>query len=238
MSDWTAKRFWTDVAVTETERGFGIALDGRPVKTPAKAPLVVPTRALAEQIAAEWGAVEKTVNPEVMPFTRSANAAIDKVATQHAEVVHLLAEYGGSDLLCYRATTPAELVAIQVQGWDPVLQWATDDLGAPLTTGQGIAPIAQPQASLDRLAEIVMQQDVFSLTGFHDLVSMSGSLILALAVQAGRLDPAQAWDLSRIDEDWQISQWGADDEASATAERKRTAFLHAHSFCRLALPAG
>lgn len=238
MSDWTARRFWTDVTVTDANGGFGIALDGRAVKTPAKAALIVPTRALAEQVAAEWGAVGKVVNPENMPFTRSANAAIDKVAAKHTEVAHLLAEYGGSDLLCYRAESPAELVALQIAGWDPVLQWAADDLGAPLITGQGILPIAQPQSSLDRLAEMVAQQDAFSLTGFHDLVAMSGSLILALAVMRGRLMPSDAWDLSRIDEDWQISQWGDDDEALAVASRKRAAFMHADSFCRLAINAG
>lgn len=234
MSDWTAKRFWTDVNVTDAKDGFGIALDGRGVKTPAKAALVVPTRVLAERIAAEWDSVEKVVNPETMPFTRSANAAIDKVAAQHTEVAHLLTEYGGSDLLCYRAESPAELLALQIAGWDPVLQWAADDIGVPLRTGQGVLPIAQPEASLERLAELVTQQDAFSLTGFHDLVAMSGSLILALAVAHGRLDPNQAWDLSRIDEDWQISQWGDDDEALAVASRKRAAFLHADSFCRLA----
>lgn len=238
MSDWTAKRFWTEVNVSETNGGFGIALDGRAVKTPAKAALVVPTRALAEKIAAEWDAVDKVVNPETMPFTRSANAAIDKVAEQHTEVAHLLTEYGGSDLLCYRAELPAELVALQMAGWDPVLQWAADALGAPLVTGQGILPISQPESSLARLGELVAQQDAFSLTGFHDLVAMTGSLVLALAVTHGQLKPNQAWDLSRIDEDWQISQWGDDDEALAVASRKRSAFLHADTFCRLARNTG
>ena len=124
MSEWAAKRFWTETTVTEHPEGFGVALDGRAVKTPAKAALTVPTRAYAEAIAAEWDAQDGAIKPHTMPVTRSANAAIDKVAHQHPEVVTHVCEFGGTDLLCYRAASPERLVALQAEAWDPVLDWA------------------------------------------------------------------------------------------------------------------
>ena len=124
MAGWAAKRFWTDVTLVELPGGYGIRLDARPVKTPAKAPLVVPTRGLADAIAIEWRAQQGVIDPTGMPFTRSANSAIDKVAAQRAEVVDLIAAYGDADLICYRATVPARLVARQSAAWDPLLTWA------------------------------------------------------------------------------------------------------------------
>lgn len=234
MSEWKARRFWTAAEVVETESGYGIALDGRPVKTPAKAPLVVPTRALAEEIAAEWQAQEETVRPDRMPATRSANAAIDKVMPQHEEVADLLADYGGTDLLCYRAEGPEALQDRQAAAWDPVLDWAADALGARLVTAIGVMYVPQPQRALDRLRAQVHAIDPFRLTAFHDLVSLSGSLILGFAVTEGFRTAEAAWALSRIDEDWQIEQWGADDEATAQARIKKSAFLHAAAFHTLA----
>ena len=169
-----------------------------------------------------------------MPVTRSANAAIDKVAAQHAEVAALLADYGASDLLCYRAEEPEALVARQVAAWDPPLDWAATHLGARLRTGAGIVPVVQESGVLARLADRVRAMDSFVLTGFHDLVSLSGSLILAFAATEGWDEPDRIWILSRIDEDWQIAQWGADAEAAEAAEIKRQAFLHAYRFVRLA----
>lgn len=230
MTGWAPKRFWKEAGVEPAEGGFSVVLDRRPVKTPAKAPLVVPTRALAQAIAAEWDAQDRLVRPETMPMTRTANSAIDKLARHQPEVVALLADYGGSDLLCYRAERPEALAARQAAAWDPLLAWAGDALAAPLAVTRGVVPIAQPAASLKALADQVAALSRFELAGFHDLVAIPGSLVLALAVVHGRIDPQAAWTVSRIDEDWQIAEWGEDEEAAEAAALKRQAFLDAYRF--------
>lgn len=227
MSEWKAKKFWTTVSVSEDSEGFGILLDARPVKTPAKRLLVTPTRAYAEAIAAEWEAQEGQIDPGAMPFTRTANAALDKVAIQHGEVADMLAAYGDSDLLCYRAEHPEELVARQAQIWDPVLAWAARDLGATLEVRQGIMPVPQKNEVLVHLTGQVHAFSDFELAAFHDLVSLSGSLILGFAAAHGHQDSKAIWDISRLDEIWQAEAWGADDEAEAAAAIKEAAFLHA-----------
>ncbi len=228
MSGWVAKRFWKTAQVVEVVGGWTVRLDARAVKTPAKADLVVPVRALAAAIAAEWNAQPERIDPLTMPFTRAANAAIDKVAPQLAEVVALTAAYGGTDHLCYRAERPAELIRRQVEGWDPVLAWAGDVLGAPLRTATGVAHCDQPAASLERHTAWVAALTPHELTALHELVSLSGSLVLGIAVCEGRLAPDAAWRLSRIDEDFQTEQWGADELAAEAAAIKREAFLQAH----------
>lgn len=230
MSGWKAKRFWKEATVEEVEGGWTVRLDARPVKTPAKAPLVLPTRALAEAVADEWEAQQGEVRPDTMPFTRAANSAIDKVAPQRAEVVAIIAAYGDSDLLCYRATGPQELCDRQARAWEPLLDWASDALGARLVATAGVMHIAQDQAALDRLTARVAAMTPFQVAAFHDLVALSGSLVLALAVVDGRIDPQSAWELSRLDETWQIEQWGEDDEAAAAAEVRRAAFHQAARF--------
>ena len=233
MSAWTPKRFWTTAAVVPTEGGFTVQLDGKPVRTPLKAPLILPTEALAREVAAEWQAVEGKVNPATMPFTRMANSAIDKVAPQAGAVADMLAEYGGSDLLCYRAPQPEGLAARQAEAWDPLLAWAATALGAQLHATAGVMPRPQPEASLQALRQAVHDHTPFQLAAFHDLVALSGSLVLALAVTRGRLEAETAWALSRIDEDWQIAEWGQDEEAAEIAALKRIDFLRADRFFAL-----
>jgi chaperone required for assembly of F1-ATPase len=233
VSGWAAKRFWKEARVERCEGGFTVTLDGRAVKTPAKAPLVVPTQAMAEAIAAEWDAQDGKVDPGTMPVTRAANSAIDKVTVQFDEVVGLLADYGGSDLLCYRATGPAELVARQAAGWDPLLDWAATALDAPLRATQGVVHVAQDPRSLARLTARVAALGVFELTAFHDLVAISGSLVLALAVIDGRLAVEEAWTLSRIDETWQTELWGHDEEADRAEAVRHEGFVQADRFYRL-----
>lgn len=230
MSVWAARRFWTAATAVPVDGGYTVQLDARPVRTPLKVPLVLPTIALAKAVAAEWQAQEKAVNPETMPFTRTANSAIDKVRPQFAAVADMLADYGGSDLLCYRAEGPAGLVARQAQSWDPLLDWARDDLAAPLRQATGVMHVAQPEASLAALRHQVQAMSAFQLAAFHDLVAISGSLVLALAVARGRITADEAWTRSRVDEDWQISLWGEDAEAAEAAARKREALLQADRF--------
>jgi chaperone required for assembly of F1-ATPase len=227
MSEWKMKRFWKDAAVVEAGGGFAVELDGRPIRTPAKRALTLPTREMAEAMAAEWQAQEGEVRPDTMPVTRTANAAIDKVATQHAEVADLLAEYGDSDLLCYRAERPAELVARETEAWDPLLDWADEALGARLAVQTGVMHQPQDPATLERLSARVHALNAFQLAAFHDLVSLSGSLVMGFAIAQGAFTPEDLWDRSRVDEVWQAEQWGADASAESVAEVKRAAFLHA-----------
>lgn len=234
MSEWKAKRFWTAASVVLIDGGFTVHLDNRAVKTPAKTPLIVPTRAMAAAIAAEWDAQDGQIDPRTMPVTRSANAAIDKVAVQHPEVAQMIADYGDSDLLCYRAPGPVELIERQAQMWDPLLDWAEATLGVRLSTATGVVHVPQDHRHLTELSARVHAMDNFTLAAFHDLVSLSGSLILGFAVLMDHRSADEIWHLSRLDEEWQIEQWGADEDAAAMAETKRLAFLHAKFFLDLA----
>lgn len=234
MTSWKAKRFWKTARIDTVDSGFAVLLDERPVKTPAKAPLVLPTRAFAEAIAAEWDAQDGEIRPETMPYTRSANAAIDKVTVQHAEVADLLAAYGETDLICYRATDPEPLIARQIEAWDPLLAWTRETFGADLAPASGIIPREQDPEALARLRAEVHAFDAFRLAAFHDLVSITGSLVLGLAVARGHIDAESAWTLSRIDETWQSEQWGEDEEAAELAVHKHDALvLAAHIFALL-----
>jgi chaperone required for assembly of F1-ATPase len=230
MSAWIAKRFWKESTVEACGGGFAVKLDGRGVKTPAKTPLVVPTEALARMIAAEWDAQDGAVRPETMPATRMANSALDKVAPQFDAVAAMLAEYGGTDLLCYRAPDPEALIARQAAAWDPLLDWAAETFGARLATGQGVMHVAQDADAVARLARPLTDASAFQLAALHDLIAISGSLVLALAVARGRLGAAEAFDLSRIDESWQAEQWGRDEEADALEAVRRTDLAFAAQF--------
>jgi len=221
------KRLWSEVRVEAGAGGFAIRLDSRPLRTPAKAPCRLPTRALARAVAAEWAAVEGAVNPAEMPLTRAANSAIDRVMPEREAVAAIIAAYGEADLICYRAPHPRGLARRQGEAWDPLLAWADAALGAPLVSVEGVVHVAQSPESLARLSAAVRVHDPWELTALHDLVSISGSLVLGLAVSHGRLDAATAWPLSRIDEDWQIEEWGEDDEAAALAGRRRADFVNA-----------
>jgi chaperone required for assembly of F1-ATPase len=214
------KRFWTEVTVETTDGGFAIRLDNRPLRRPSKAPCLLPTRALAEAVAAEWAEQEAEVNPDAMPLTRAANTAIDRVIPEHDAVAAIVAAFGETDLICYRAPHPEGLVQRQTRAWDPLVAWATQALGAPLVVVSGVMHLSQPPGSLAKLDAAVRAHGPWEMTALHDLVSISGSLVIGLAVSHGHLDPATAWSLSRIDETWQIDQWGEDTEAAAVAVRR------------------
>jgi chaperone required for assembly of F1-ATPase len=236
MSEWKAKRFWTSVSLTREEAGFGISLDGRPVKTPAKRVLAVPTENFARAIAAEWEAQQGLIDPRTMPFTRTANAAIDKVATQKDEVAQMLAAYGDADLLCYRATMPAGLVERQSALWDPILDWAEEALSVRLETREGVMHRPQDPEALAGLTKRVFAFNAFELAAFHDLVSLSGSLILGFASTENLHEAKAIWDISRLDENWQAEQWGRDDDAETAAAVKEAAFVHAKQVFDLVQP--
>ncbi|WP_323037921.1 ATP12 family chaperone protein [Pararhodobacter sp.] len=224
------KRFWNTVDIADAEGGFAVQLDGREVKTPARTPLRVPTRAIADLIAQEWAAQGDKVDPDTMPATRAANAALDKVQAQFHEVAALLTAYGETDLLCYRAEAPSELVARQAAAWDPLLDWSSQQFGVKWAVTAGVMPTPQPPETTAKLGQVVTGLSPFQLTAFHDLVSMSGSLVIALAVTHKIAPPDALWEISRIDELWQIEQWGEDDEAQALADRRRLSFMNAVRF--------
>lgn len=227
MSEWKAKRFWKAASVVEVEGGFTIELDGRGVKTPAKQAMRVPTHAMASAIATEWDAQVDVINPNTMPVTKTANAAIDKVTVQHGEVAEMLAAYGDSDLLCYRAEAPEELIERQNKQWNPMLDWAAEKLNARLHPRTGVIHAPQASAAVEALSIRTHALDSYELAAFHDLVSLSGSLVLGFAAALGARPADELWTISRLDELWQEEQWGKDDDATALALIKRDAFLHA-----------
>ncbi len=214
------KRFWKEVTVGQTEGGFDIQLDGRPIKTPAKNVFVAPTRALAEAVAEEWHSQEGAMNPAAMPLTRYVNSTIDGITPRREEIVGMVAAYGESDLLCYRAEHPERLIARQAERWDPLLDWVRERYDAPLILASGVMPVTQPAPSVARLRKAVASHDDFALASLHDLVAISGSLVLGLAVSEGRLEASEALSLSRLDDDWQSEEWGVDEDAAAVAAIK------------------
>ena len=230
MSNWAKKRFWKTALAEEQEAGFAILLDGRSIKTPARATLVVPSKKLADEIVIEWQAQGDIIDPMSMPFTRTSNAALDKVTHQLSEVQEHMAEYGETDLLCYRANSPQELVDRQVAAWDPLLAWSKYTFDAPLNIAQGVMYVAQPAQSLANLKAQMTHFSAFELSGIYDLVCLSGSLVAALAVVHKYKAATEVWDLCRVDEFWQQEQWGVDEEAQATESAKRSEFLHANNF--------
>ena len=227
------KRFWTGVTVERQGESRAIQLDGRPVKTPARATLAVPTEALAEAIAEEWRAVEEKVDPRAMPLTGLANAAIDRVAPDWQAFADGLARYAQADLACYRATGPQELVVVQETAWDALLGWARRRYDVDFVTTQGVVRVDQPPGTVERLSHALDALDAFHLAGLSPLVTVGGSLVAALALAERAITPLQAWDAVSIDERWQIERWGADAEAEAAVENRRRDFLAAAKFLDL-----
>ena len=227
------KRFWKEVAVEEADGGWTIALDGRPLRTPAKAALRLPARALAEAVAAEWRDAGETVDPRAMPLTGFANAAIDRVEPERQGFAGGLARYAEADLACYRSEWPPELVERQAQAWDGMLAWARRRYDVDFATTSGLMHVAQPPATIERLAHEVAALGAFRLAGLSPLVTIGGSLIAGLAVLENAMTPAQAWDAVSVDERWQLEQWGADAEAKTALENRNRDFLAAARFLEL-----
>lgn len=206
------KRFYKETAIESAEEGFRVLLDGKPMRTPAKAILVVPTKSLAEAIAAEWDGVpdKAELNAAHLPLTRLAATGLDRVVARREEVIADTAKYAGSDLLCYRATTPASLVKLQHDTWQPLLDWAAERYGAPLEVVAGISFVAQPEESLARLCDAVAVHSDIALSALYNLTHTAGSLIIALAVAEGRLTAEAAFAAAQVDELYQVQHWGDD----------------------------
>lgn len=218
------KRFYEDVSVASDGDRIAIFLDGRPIRTPGKSPLAVPSRTLAEAIADEWRRQGDHIDPRSMPLTRLGNTAIDGVAPNKDAVIDDILAHARTDLLCYRATGPEGLLAKQAEHWDPVVAWARDGLGAPLNLTEGIVHVDQPESSISALAREIGKFDAFGLAGLHVMTALTGSALLALAVAGGRLSVDAAWAAAHVDEDWQISQWGEDEEAKTRRQARKLDF--------------
>lgn len=227
------KRFYKQVTVETVDGGHAIRLDGRGVKTPARADLILPTSALAHGVSAEWDAQAEDIDPRAMPLTGLSNAAIDRVAPDPAAFAATLAGYAETDLLCYRADSPAELVAHQAAAWDPLLDWATARYDVRFETVAGIIHKAQPAETVARLAAALAAHEPFPLAALNPLVTISGSLVIALAVAEGRLDVETAFAAACLDELWQVEQWGEDELGTRTREAHRKDFKAAARFLAL-----
>ena len=227
------KRFWSDVALREGVGGFGIELDGRPVKTPARNLLEVPTRALAEAIAEEWRSCEEEADPRAMRLTGLANAAIDRISADPESFAAGLAKYGESDLTCYRAEGPDALVQRQAESWDALLDWARRRYDVDFACSAGIMHVAQPDDTIAKLGHAVAVLDPFRLASLAPLVTISGSLVAGLAVLEEAIPADSAWEAVSLDDRWQAEQWGADAEATAALDGRRAAFIAAARFLSL-----
>lgn len=227
------KRFWSVAATNRAEGGWGVELDGRAVRTPARAPLVVPTQPLAKAIADEWDAAGETIDPRAMPLTGLANAAIDRVAPNPRAFATDLARYAEADLCCYRAEGPRELVDRQAAEWDSLLAWARRRFDVDFTVTDGLLHLAQPKATVERLAHAVGQLDPFCLAGLSPLVTIGGSLVAALGVVERAIVPDMAWEAVSLDDRWQREQWGSDEEAEKAFKARRRDFLAAARFVEL-----
>ncbi len=227
------KRFYKDVSAAAAESGYRILLDGRPVKTPARSDLLLPTASLGEAVAAEWQGQGETISPRSMPLTGLANAALDRVAPDPDPFAAGLARYAESDLLCYRAEGPAGLVARQSAEWDPILAWARRRYDVDFEVVTGIMHKPQPQATVTRIAHAVAARSPFELAGLTPLVTVSGSALIALALAEDALDLEVAWSAAVLDDLWQAEQWGEDAEATKALAVRRQDFDAGYRFLQL-----
>jgi chaperone required for assembly of F1-ATPase len=206
------KRFYRDAAAVAAAQGFIVHLDGKPVRTPAKNELRVPNRTLAEAIAAEWDNQGEDIKPLTLPLTRLVSTGIDRVASRRPEIVKEIANYASTDLLCYRATEPAELVARQDRNWQPLLDWAMERFDAPLCRTQGVTPVTQLPAALTAIERAVATHSDLLLVALHLATSSCGSVVIALALLDGKLNADEAFEVAQLDESFQIERWGEDSE--------------------------
>lgn len=234
MTERKTGRFYKTVSVAESDSGYAVLLDGRPLKTPSRAAMVLPRRALAEAIAEEWRAQEEKIDSASMPLTKLANTAVAHVPHRRAQVANRILAFGRSELLCYRAEGPPELASRQSAAWDPLLDWLHERHGARLKTGTGIGFIEQPGEAAMALDKAVWAHDDFALAALHEAAGLTGSLVLALALADGRLGAAEAFALSRIDEAFQAEHWGEDAQAAARARGLAAELAAVERFLRLA----
>ena len=217
------QRFYARVGVVEAPDGFVITLDDKPVRTPSGRALAAPNREIADGIVAEWDGQQETIDPLTMPLTRLANSVIDAVVDRVEAVIDDVAKYFGSDLLFYRAGHPEALVAREAAHWDPIVFWAADALGAHFILAEGIVHVRQPDSAI-AAARAALPTNAWSIAALHVVTTLTGSALLALALMRGVIDQDQAWAAAHVDEDWNIEQWGRDEEVAARRAARRVDF--------------
>ncbi|MBF0560906.1 MAG: ATPase [Alphaproteobacteria bacterium] len=228
------RRFFKKVEVAEVEEGFAIHLDGRPVRTPGRARLILSSKRLADAVAAEWRGQGETIRPHTMPLTQLANTAIDRIGPLRQAVIDEVMKYAGTDLLCYRVQEPVALALRQSTRWQPVLDWAAERFGAKLVVTAGILPVAQPAPALAALREKLDSYDTLRLAVAQSVVAASGSLVLALALVEGYLDAEATFAASQLDELWQNELWGEDELALKRRETLKAEIFAAADFLAFA----
>ncbi len=233
MTGAPAKRFYKTVTIAGTAPPFAVTLDSRFLRTPQKRALDLPTRPLAEAVAAEWEAQAEKIDPQSMPFTKLANTALDRVASDRERIIGEIVDFAGSDLVCYRAEKPQELVERQARGWQPVLDWARAAFGGEFRVTEGVVHVDQPGAALAAIRDYLADKSPWVLTALHNMTTLTGSALISAMACAGRILPAEAWLAAHIDEDWQIEQWGADEEARHRRDYRKREFDICLRFCEL-----
>ncbi|MFM9864324.1 MAG: ATP12 family chaperone protein [Micropepsaceae bacterium] len=228
-----AKRFYKDVALREEPAGFSVLLDGRTIKTPAGAVMVAPTPALGDAVAAEWRGQGETLLPETMPLTKALNTALDRVAANRAALVDDLAKYAGSDLLCYRAEAPAELVRRQREAWDPWLAWAAEKIGAQFAVTTGVTHVEQSDTALAAVRRAVEAHDAHRLVALHAGITITGSALLGLAFAAGAIGAEDALAVAEVDTAYQAELWGRDAEAERARAHRLADLKAAEAYLKL-----
>ena len=230
MSAWKPKRLWKTASVIKLNSGFGIAKDGRTHMTPQGRALELPTCELAQLLADELNGIQDEVNWNELPFIALGTSAVDMTEETRKALSGKIAEYGGSDLLCYRAADSDELAARQAEAWDPMLDWAEKTFGLKLNSGKGVMPIKQPESSLDRLHRHLADMGPFNLTALNVLTGLAGSTVIGLGALCQVASPGALWKMSRIDEDWQRELWGSAEGDKEDAAKREKAFADAFEF--------
>ncbi|WP_210484333.1 ATP12 family chaperone protein [Microvirga antarctica] len=235
MKPTLPKRFYKEAGVAAQDALYALTLDGRQARTPTKKPLAVPSRPLAEAVAGEWAAQGDHIDPSTMPITRIVNSTIDGVAHRQGEVIDDLVRYAGSDLVCYRAGDPQRLAEAQEAAWRPVLDWARESHGARFNLPEGVIHVAQPAETSEAIRRAVEEiGSPYALAALHVMTTLSGSVLIALAHAAGRLDVDEAWNAAHVDELFQEALWGEDEDALERRRRRKADFEAASEVFRLA----
>jgi chaperone required for assembly of F1-ATPase len=215
------QRFYREVAVSpHSSEGYAVLLDGKPIRTPAGNPFALPNREIAEAVANEWRAQESKINPAAMMLTKLANTAIDRIAPDRAQAVRQVIAFARSDLLCYRADAPADLVERQQRTWDPLLEWARVTFDVDLLCGMGVRHLEQPASAMTTFEQAISRRSDVELAALHAAATLTGSAVIALALASGRVDAAEAFGAAELDETYQAERWGRDEEAERQGRKK------------------
>jgi chaperone required for assembly of F1-ATPase len=233
MTEARSRRFYKNVSVAGTTAPFSVTLDERPLRTPLKRALDLPTRQLARALAAEWDVQTDRIDPHTMPLTRLANTALDRVALDRERVIGEIVDFAGSDLVCYRAEEPLGLIERQARTWQPVLDWARSSLGAEFLVTEGLVHRQQPAAVLRAIGDYLAQKSFWALTALHNLTTLTGSALIAAMACDNAIPASEAWDAAHVDEDWQIEHWGWDEEARHRRNLRKREFDICLRFCEL-----